>query len=172
MGRHSDLHAGRPFASMTVARKSPYSRAADGTLQKVCSRCNRTLSVEHFHRHRHSRYVAACKDCMKAARANSARREQMRQASRRGQLRRYGLTEERYEEMLNAQGGRCKICGTADHLDQDQLLCVDHDHCTGAVRGLLCGNCNRMLGHARDRPEVLLTAAIYLETNLQQVRKP
>jgi CRISPR/Cas system-associated protein endoribonuclease Cas2 len=157
---------------MTVAGKSPYSKAADGTLQKVCSRCGRMLSVEHFHRHRHSRYVAACKDCMKAARANATRREQMRRASRRGQLRRYGLTEEQYQEMLIAQGGRCKICGTADRLEKNQLLCVDHDHCTGAVRGFLCGNCNRMLGAARDQPEVLFGAAIYLETSLQQERKP
>ena len=172
MGRHPDLHTSRPLASMICAGRSPYSRAADGTLKKVCSRCGRRLSVEHFHRHRHSRYVAACKDCMKAARANATRREQMRQASRRGQLRRYGLTEERYEEMLNAQGGRCKICGTTDHLEKNRLLCVDHDHCTGGVRGLLCGHCNRMLGAARDRPELLLAAAIYLETNLQQMRKP
>lgn len=41
-------------------------------------------------------------------------------------------------------------------------LYVDHDHVTGAVRALLCHNCNFMLGHAKDRPDLLMVAAAYL----------
>lgn len=54
----------------------------------------------------------------------------------------YGLTLEDYEFLLVSQRGRCTICGKPDG---DQLH-VDHDHLTGRVRGLLCGNCNRAMG--------------------------
>ena len=40
---------------------------------------------------------------------------------------------------------------------------VDHDHETGNIRGLLCSNCNGILGRADDNPEVFLNAIKYLE---------
>jgi hypothetical protein len=59
--------------------------------------------------------------------------------------------------MLAAQGGLCAICraAPAGH--------VDHDHVTGAVRELLCFNCNGGLGQFRDDPAVLRAAADYVE---------
>jgi hypothetical protein len=79
-------------------------------------------------------------------------------------LRRYGLTVEIYETMLAAQGGVCKICGGGPNGKAVGRLHVDHDHATGRVRGLLCYLCNKMLGLARDRAEVLDRAAAYLRT--------
>jgi len=80
----------------------------------------------------------------------------------------YGLGNEDYEKILKEQGGVCKICGGKDtkkHLD------VDHCHETGQIRGLLCGNCNRALGYAKDNPETLRAMANYLEsTNRPQVK--
>lgn len=40
---------------------------------------------------------------------------------------------------------------------------VDHDHATGLVRGLICINCNYMLGHAKDNPLIILSAFKYLK---------
>lgn len=76
-----------------------------------------------------------------------------------------GMTPERYREMLKAQGGRCAICRrpeTAKINGKVKTLSVDHCHATEAVRGLLCDACNRMLGLARDLPDVLEAAARYL----------
>lgn len=54
--------------------------------------------------------------------------------------RRYGLTQERLDEMTAEQGGLCAMgCGAA-------ISDIDHDHATGKVRGLLCRRCNVGLG--------------------------
>ena len=61
----------------------------------------------------------------------------------------YGITPEKYDEMLSEQDYKCYICHT--HEDKlDRSLAVDHCHKTGKVRGLLCGNCNRFLGQIDD----------------------
>jgi hypothetical protein len=69
---------------------------------------------------------------------------------------RYGLTSEDVAAMVAAQGGVCAICEVrpAEH--------VDHDHDTGAVRGILCFTCNVGLGNFNDEPERLLLAYYYL----------
>jgi hypothetical protein len=81
---------------------------------------------------------------------------------RRGNLARRGLTLEQWEIMLSEQGGRCAICGTDKPGGIGEKLNVDHDHGTGAVRGLLCHLCNRMLGHAKDDVRILEAAIAYL----------
>lgn len=53
-----------------------------------------------------------------------------------------GLTIEAYDELLERQGGHCALCPTKP---QKRRLDTDHDHKTGAVRGLLCHRCNRAL---------------------------
>lgn len=53
-----------------------------------------------------------------------------------------GVNDERYATLLAAQSGGCAICGRPP---KTRRLHVDHDHATGAVRGLLCHRCNRAL---------------------------
>jgi hypothetical protein len=67
------------------------------------------------------------------------------------------LTFERYLELVEEQKGCCAIC----HRPTEQLV-VDHLHETSVVRGLLCLNCNLILGHAGDSTEVLISAVKYL----------
>jgi hypothetical protein len=71
----------------------------------------------------------------------------------------YGLSLEDYEEMLDQQDGKCAICGSTPDL---RRLCVDHDHATGQVRGLLCRSCNLALGSMQDNIELLENAIAYL----------
>lgn len=70
--------------------------------------------------------------------------------------RRYGITAQEADAMLEAQGGLCAICEVAPAAH------VDHDHVTGAVRALLCFNCNGGLGQFKDDPEALHAAAYYV----------
>jgi hypothetical protein len=72
-----------------------------------------------------------------------------------------GVDDERYAIMLADQGGGCAICGATP---KSRRLNVDHDHKTGAVRGLLCHACNRFL-LPRWTPERLRVAANYVERN-------
>lgn len=75
------------------------------------------------------------------------------------QLRRYGITVEQFNAMLVIQKGRCAICGK---FNGSKRLCVDHNHETGKVRGLLCDPCNKVLGFAHDDCSVLTNARKYL----------
>ena len=79
---------------------------------------------------------------------------------------RYGITIDQYNVMLEAQGGRCTLCGSTPNpngVRAASCLHVDHDHVTGAVRALLCNECNRGLGYLRDSPRLLRLAADYIE---------
>jgi hypothetical protein len=69
------------------------------------------------------------------------------------------------DEMLKDQGGSCAICRAAPAAH------VDHDHETGAVRALLCFNCNGGLGQFRDDPAVLRAAADYVERHAQRQQR-
>lgn len=80
------------------------------------------------------------------------------EAYRRTKLKhRYGLTFEQHQAMYEAQGGICALCGERAASD------VDHNHDTGAVRGLLCRACNLGLGMFKDTVEGLQRAIDYLK---------
>lgn len=82
----------------------------------------------------------------------------------------YGITIEEHEVMLAKQDGACKICRskTANWKTPSRrdTFCVDHDHATGKVRGLLCVTCNTGLGGFRDSIQNLKSAILYLEEYL------
>lgn len=61
--------------------------------------------------------------------------------------------------MLEAQGGVCAICRRPS---DPAPLHVDHDHRTGAIRGLLCSPCNTAIGLLGDDPDRMMAAAAYL----------
>lgn len=88
----------------------------------------------------------------------AAHPKKARTYSRQGHLRsRYGLTLEQYDRMLLDQQGCCLGCGRSD-----KKLHVDHNHATGAVRGLLCFSCNAALGCVQDDPGILVRLEEYL----------
>lgn len=77
----------------------------------------------------------------------------------------YGLTVEEYEAMLVAQDYKCAICRQPETALQNgklRRLCVDHDHVTGVIRGLLCQKCNHAIGLFADDRELIARAAEYV----------
>lgn len=135
-------------------------RAADRARQKRYREKNKDRVRENQRRHRQSEKGKAT-----ARRAAKKWRASHPECHRRHALKKlYGLTVKEFEGMVAAQKGLCAICarpprgkGTASRLH------VDHCHVSGKIRGLLCTNCNALLGHAADSPLVLAAAIAYLQ---------
>ena len=105
-------------------------------------------------------FQAYCIYCDLRRQRTAPRKEQQR---RRKTLRKYGITEEQYQEMWLKQNGTCLICKTTKGTDERTgRLSVDHDHLTDKVRGLLCGRCNMAIGLLRDDPTLARRVADYL----------
>ena len=136
---------------------------------KTCSRCRaeKPRDVEHFHRCAEAKdgLNAWCKPCQ-----NQYSRDYHRQDPKRGYdrtrnssyRRRYGITVDEYDEMLERQGGVCAVCGSPPTRHK---LAVDHDHATGKVRALLCSRCNCALGQAGDNADRLDALAAYVRSH-------
>ena len=77
---------------------------------------------------------------------------------------RYGISPDEYLELIESQDNKCAICGCDFSVEQNlQKACVDHDHNTGAIRGLLCRACNMAIGLFNDNPDTCLNACMYLK---------
>lgn len=103
-------------------------------------------------------------------RADKARwdQENLEPNRHKARMKNYGVTPEQYEQMLAEQGGLCAACGNPETVSSragsgPRPLCVDHDHETGAIRGLLCSRCNSALGLLNDDPNRLLMLVDYLK---------
>lgn len=96
-----------------------------------------------------------------AAKSSTVYRERARvREGRRKRERQFGVSHDEFLAMLATQDDVCAICRNGN--DGARQLSIDHDHETGAIRGLLCDRCNPMLGYARDQIPVLSAAIEYL----------
>jgi hypothetical protein len=145
---------------------------------KVCRMCNQSKPVDAFHRDKNRKdgYYVYCKVCVKRYQQTGLRlvggmeyrkkfyaenRDRLvADMKRRFRLKRYGVTQQQFIEMLMRQGHQCAICH--DPLDKPY---VDHDHASGTVRGLLCGACNSGIGMLKESTDVLRAAITYIEAN-------
>jgi hypothetical protein len=109
-------------------------------------------------REKHRTYYAANRDRILA---NQKRHNTPERVKRINLKRLYGITPEEYEALSAAQNGACAVCKQPPR--GVRPLHVDHDHATGAVRGLLCTTCNVGLGALQDSVELLRSALAYLE---------
>jgi len=124
-------------------------------LHSWCRKCTNKQSRDWKHnnsekatKHNHNWYLKNKKKC--------------NEDSRKSRLRlNYGLTATDYNRMFEQQNGCCAICGRHQS-GLSKRLCVDHDHKTDEVRGLLCSNCNSGLGYFKDCKEFLVQAISYL----------
>ena len=74
-----------------------------------------------------------------------------------------GVSNGDYWRMYKTQEGRCGICQRRIYSKRYKAFCVDHNHDTGEIRGLLCHNCNRAIGMLRDDPAAIRRAAVWVE---------
>jgi predicted nucleic acid-binding Zn ribbon protein len=133
-------------------KRSAIRTAARAAVVRHCERCSKPIPAE---RSRRARYCSwECKH-----RTMNDRYRAREPGYQRERL--YGITTAQYDAMLAAQGGCCAICRSATTNGRGGFQ-VDHDHATGAVRGILCNSCNQGLGRFRDDPALLLKAAAYL----------
>jgi hypothetical protein len=132
---------------------------------KWCPDCEAVLPLGDFVRTvaSVSGYSAYCKPCHNLR--SRASREKSGGSRSYHLTRRYGITAAEADYLLELQQGVCAICKEAPAKH------VDHDHATGAVRALLCFNCNGGLGQFKDNPSFLHAAAYYvaLHTARQEV---
>lgn len=131
-----------------------------GTLTKLCTKCGLEQDLDNFYIELkagdgHQKYCIPCQK--RLVRASVLKRQSYyKEQQRIRNLAQYGLSLEKYQDLVQKQENRCKICGVV------QDLVVDHNHETGQFRGLLCISCNAGLGFFKDDPEFLLYAHKYL----------
>lgn len=154
---------------------------------KTCIKCCVEQPIESFHKKQ-----SVCKSCSSLRRKayykiHKKRERELtdkwiannRHKVRDSHLAKYGLNSESYDKMREEQEQRCAICfrhesevPRSNYLGKvEHALHVDHCHATGKVRGLLCFNCNALLGKARDVVEVLERAAEYLRNAEERSKK-
>jgi len=144
--------------------------------EKKCCKCGEIKPFSEFHKNSRNKdgKCPRCKTCIRGQ--NSARNKYIWQKKKSDpdfeRKRRdyvlnynYGISLEFYEIMLRDQNGICAICGAKTaypYFMKQKNFFVDHDHKTGKVRGLLCYNCNKLLGMVKDDTELLEKHIKYL----------
>ena len=150
-----------------------------GEYMKECSTCEIDKELTEFNKRKSSKdgYEGTCKKCRHIKRLTNPKHKEIQvKATRKFEVKRkgkrwgynlernYGLTEDMYYKLLEAQHYTCAICKL--HVDKEHhygKLVVDHCHTTGEVRGLLCNKCNLMLGNSRDDVSILEEGIKYLK---------
>jgi len=144
------------------------------TKTKPCSTCKDILPLEDFYPHKRMRLGRQpnCKNCSRQWHRDRPDYIRLKNAQFKEKYpkyhlnwqrkSKYGLSPDDIEEIRVKQDRKCPGC------KQDLLIvkeCVDHDHSTGLVRGLLCDDCNVALGRLKDNSATLLNLAAYLKEN-------
>jgi hypothetical protein len=147
---------------------------------KTCNCCKKEKAANEFHKNKRESDGLSnrCTACQKAAAADYYRRNKDLVAAKSKSYykansekikertsfywteRNTGVGREEYMAKAEAQGFKCAICFT---VDPKRRLAADHDHKTGKARGLLCRDCNQVLGKFNDDPDRFVRAANYIK---------
>ena len=133
-----------------------------------CNICHKTKSVKNFQPAKKGRkdtdgktYDGRCKQCKsKIMKTINAKPNVKAKKSNQHIIRKYGITAKEKEEMWWDQQGICLICH--EKMPDLQSACIDHDHKTDKIRGLLHFKCNALLGLAGENELTLQRAIDYL----------
>jgi hypothetical protein len=123
-----------------------------------CNVCDTLKPFEVFYNIKTKALSSTCNECRAI---NQARRIKPKTKVdtvkyRNDLCKRYNISSEQYNFMLELQNGTCSICGKTDIRNGQSIhLSIDHCHKTGKIRALLCGRCNMVLGLVNDDVSVL-----------------
>ncbi len=165
------------------AEPTTWERLPEYPSTKACTRCGREWPLEDYFNHPRGRFgkQSQCRECYKdksrrhyqqnklervaaSKRWREANPEKWAETKRRSKVKiKFGMEWGDYLTLLSERGEVCWICGATDPGRGRKSMCVDHDHGTGMVRGLLCFDCNDGIGRFRDDPELLRSAVRFLE---------
>jgi hypothetical protein len=137
---------------------------------KRCSVCKEVKEFQSFYRHKNTvdGYAHCCAICVQklgvkyyTPEKGHAKYQRNKRTQKNAKLLKdFGITIDQYEEMLSTQ---CNLCAICNEPSPGKALAVDHDHDTGQVRALLCGNCNPAVGFVKEKPSRARAIAEYLE---------
>lgn len=140
-------------------------------MPRKCTRCQESRPLTEFHKNSQSRDGISniCKTCRslrykevdypkRRSLVNTSDYRSVKSAKYR---RLYGISIEDAEHLLHEQGNCCAICRLNVEASTHPF-CVDHDHESGAIRGVLCRDCNLALGMFKDDPIKISNALNYL----------
>ena len=136
---------------------------------KICSKCKVPKELTDFHvdRVKKNGRCSSCKVCSKerASKFYHNHRIACDNYTYSYYIKKlYGITLEEKNDMFLKQGNCCGACGSKNIGNiQRTRWCIDHDHKTGLVRGVLCYHCNAALGQVKDDISTLKKLIEYLE---------
>lgn len=130
------------------------------TKSKICRKCGENKPLDDFYRNKMGAdgRQSWCKSCHRTRWGDYGSDDAVKERRYEAQAqRKFDVRLGELKSIRDAQHGKCLGCFA------DGKLQVDHDHASGRVRGLLCGNCNKILGLAHDESATLLNLWAYLE---------
>ena len=133
---------------------------------KTCPKCGETKPLDAFSKNKSRRdgRDCWCRSCKADGKKKAYKTDPT--GRRKSHIKsRYKLSAQEYEDLLCLSDASCMICGLPASVQKERtgrFLCVDHDHNTGKVRGILCDLCNKGLGAFRDDARLLQNALNYL----------
>lgn len=133
----------------------------DRTGRTICKQCKAWRLDEDFYGTREpEKKLTRCKRCRDYHEAYVKRTHQGQIQRDNHRKRTFGITKDEYAKLLESQDHKCGICRRPKA--ETLAFAVDHNHETGANRGLLCRACNMGLGQFGDSIERLEAALAYL----------
>lgn len=128
---------------------------------KICSKCKVEKDRSEY-APRYDRPIGIkpwCRECQRKidAVSRTTERGQKKYRKRQWKVQGINITYEEYKDKYIKLDGKCEICK-----DNLPALCVDHNHKTGEVRGLLCIPCNLSIEGFKESEQILNNAIDYL----------
>lgn len=173
---------------MATYDREKWKMDRSSALVKVCTKCNKNLPLDAFHtdKQKIDGLYSSCIACNSHKRNDPVKKavwdKQYRARDNHyinKKAKEFNVSVEYLEKLYKDSKGVCAICNKPETAISShkhrriRMLCIDHDHKTDKIRGVLCGRCNAAIGHFKDDVNSMHAAIRYLNNfnNLQNNKK-